>query len=135
MVRALLDTSILIDHLNAVPAARDELGRCTAKAISIVTWMKVMVGAAAKLEEATRSFLDAFDIVHLDQRVAQEAVELRKAHRMKLPDAIVWASARTHGMILVTRNTKDFPGDDPGVHAPYVLRAARPSRRSWERSA
>jgi hypothetical protein len=24
-------------------------------------------------------------------------------------------------MLLVTRNTKDFPDDDPGVRAPYKL--------------
>jgi predicted nucleic acid-binding protein len=121
MVRALFDTNILIDYLNAVPAARDELERYQAKAISIVTWMEVMVGAAAEVEEATRAFLDAFDIVQLDHRVAEEAVALRKAHRMRLPDAVIWASARTHGMMLVTRNTKDFPADDPGVRAPYAL--------------
>jgi len=35
-------------------------------------------------------------------------------------DAIVWASARQHGCLLVTRNTRDFPADNPGVRAPYL---------------
>ena len=40
---------------------------------------------------------------------------------MKLPDAIVWASARRQGRLLVSRNTKDFPAGDPGVRHPYVV--------------
>ena len=38
---------------------------------------------------------------------------------LKLPDAIVWASAQVHGMLLVTRDTKGFPADNPGVRMPY----------------
>ena len=52
-------------------------------------------------------------------RVAREAVEVRKTRRMRLPDAIIWAAARSESALLVTRNTKDFPKDDPGVRVPY----------------
>ena len=45
MVKALFDTNILIDYLNAVPQARAELSLHPDKAISIITWMEVMVGA------------------------------------------------------------------------------------------
>ena len=45
MVKALFDTNILVDYLNAVPEARTELQRYTERAISIITWMEVMVGA------------------------------------------------------------------------------------------
>ena len=45
MVKALFDTNILVDYLNAVPEARTELQRYTEKAVSIITWMEVMVGA------------------------------------------------------------------------------------------
>jgi hypothetical protein len=40
---------------------------------------------------------------------------------MKLPDAIIWASAQANAMLLVTRNTKDFPATDPGVRVPYRI--------------
>jgi hypothetical protein len=122
VVRALFDTNIVIDYLNAVPEARRELDRFDRKAISLVTWMEVMVGAPTDAEPVTRAFLDGFEIVEVDEPVAEEAVRLRRAHRVKLPDAVIWASARVHGMILVTRNTKDFPADDPAVRTPYQLR-------------
>jgi predicted nucleic acid-binding protein len=121
MVNALIDTNILVDYLNAVPQARTELQRYTNRAISIITWMEVMVGAQSDVEAATRSFLNSFDIVVVDEPIAEHAVSLRRIHRIKLPDAVIWATAQAHAMLLVTRNTKDFPSDDPGVRAPYKL--------------
>lgn len=121
MVKALFDTNILVDYLNAVPEARTELQRYTEKAVSIITWMEVMVGADHDLEAATRSFLSGFDVVAVDERVAERAVNLRRSHRIKLADAVIWATAQVHAMLLVTRNIKDFPDGDPGVRAPYKL--------------
>ena len=66
-------------------------------------------------------FLRDFRVVDLTRRVAREAVEIRRSRRIRLPDAIVWASARTESALLVTRNTKDFPKDDPGLRVPYVI--------------
>jgi predicted nucleic acid-binding protein len=121
VVKALFDTNILVDYLNAVPKARTELNRYTEKAISIISWMEVMVGADGDLEAPTRSFLNGFDIVPVDESVAERAVGLRRGHRIKLPDAIIFATAQIHAMLLVTRNTRDFPDDDPGVRIPYRL--------------
>ena len=121
MVKALFDTNILVDYLNAVPGARTELQRYTEKAISIITWMEVMVGADDELQAATSDFLNSFEVIALDERIAERAVGLRRRHRIKLPDAVIWATAQTQAMLLVTRNIKDFPDDDPGVRAPYKL--------------
>ena len=69
MVKALFDTNILVDYLNAVPEARTELQRYTEKAVSIITWMEVMVGADSHLEAATRSFLNGFDVFAVENLV------------------------------------------------------------------
>lgn len=119
MVKALFDTNILIDFLRGVPAARDELGRYESRAISIVTWMEILAGAPMPTDRRTRDFLDGFTLIALDDKVAFRAVTLQRQHRLKLPDAIVWASAQVGGMLLVTRDVKDFPADDPGVRMPY----------------
>jgi len=120
MVKALFDTNILVDFLNAVPEAREELERYDEKAISIVTWMEVMVGADPGVEEATRRFLATFTVIPLAADIAERAIELRRRHRIKLPDAVIWASADIRSMLLVTRNTKDFPAQTPGVRVPYT---------------
>lgn len=119
MVKALFDTNILIDYLNAVPESKRELDRYRDRAISVISWMEVMIGATRKTVAGTRVFLDGFTLLPLSGEVAEHAVELRREHRIKLPDAIVWASARVDDRLLVTRNTKDFPAGEPGVRAPY----------------
>jgi predicted nucleic acid-binding protein len=81
--------------------------------------MEVMVGAPAAADPGTRDFLSGFERVDVDAAVAARAVRLRREHRLKLPDAIVWASAQVREMLVVTRDAKGFPEDDPGVRIPY----------------
>jgi predicted nucleic acid-binding protein len=121
MVKALFDTNILIDYLNAVPQARDELERYETIGISVISWMEVLVGAPSQAEEATRAFLSGFSLIELDNEIAERAVSLRRKHGIKLPDAIIWATADVNSLLLVTRNTKDFGEDVPGLRVPYVL--------------
>jgi len=121
MVKALFDTNILIDYLNGVPQARDEIQLYHDKAISIISWMEVMVGADTRFEQASRAFLGRFQLIELNDRIAACAVVLRRERRIKLPDAIIEASAQVNGMLLVTRNTKDFDAGSPAVRIPYVL--------------
>jgi predicted nucleic acid-binding protein len=120
-VNALFDTNILIDYLNGIDAARIEIARYERAKISTITWMEVMVGATADEEDAVRCFLDRFDRTAVDQAVAERAVALRRRYRIRLPDAVIWASAQTHSALLVTRNTKDFPVDAPEVRVPYQV--------------
>jgi predicted nucleic acid-binding protein len=120
-VRAVFDTNILIDYLNGVSEARTELARFRNRAVSVVSWMEVLVGAAdAEEEKVLRGFLAGFEVLDVDRETAEEAIRLRRARRIRLPDAVIWAAARVSGAMLVTRNTRDFPKDDPGVRVPYV---------------
>ncbi len=121
MVKALLDSNILIDDLLGIDDARREIARYEDAAISIVTWIELLVGATPANIDTVRAYLGSFAMVGVDRDVAEEAAALRRAHRMKLPDAIVWASARVGGRLLVSRNTKDFPAGDPGVRHPYIV--------------
>ena len=117
---ALFDTNILIDYLVGRKAADAELGRYRRRLISIVTVMEVLAGArSAEEEDVIEIFLRDFQVVELTRRVATDAIQLRRAHRVRLPDAIIWASARAESALLVTRNSKDFPRDEPGVRIPY----------------
>lgn len=121
MVGAVFDTNILVDYLNGVEQAKTEFGKYSYRAISLITWMEVMVGATAETEKNLLGFLGGFDSLPIDEAVGPVAVMLRKKHRIKLPDAIVWATAQVNKLILVTRNIKDFPKDEPGVRIPYLL--------------
>lgn len=118
----LLDSCILIDVLAGSVNATEYVRHLRGGAISQITWMEVMVGAVGAEEERTvRALLAAFEVVPLDDSVAEEAVLLRRARRLKLPDAIIFATARVHGRDLATRNTRDFTEGEPGVIVPYRL--------------
>jgi len=113
-------TNILIDYLNGVEASKKELARYRERLISIVTWMEILAGAHDEAEaDVIEMFLRDFRIVEITRRIAREAMGIRRARRSRLPDALIWASARSESALLVTRNTKDFPKDDPGIRVPY----------------
>lgn len=121
-MRAIIDSDVLIDYLQGVEAARVELARYPKREISILSWMEVLAGAdTAKEEQDCRRFLSTFTIHPLSVEVAAEAVKLRRKFRLRLPDAIIWATAKTQSCLLVTRNTKDFPPSEPGVRVPYAV--------------
>jgi predicted nucleic acid-binding protein len=121
-VKAVFDTNILVDYLNGIDAARAEIDGFRDRYISIVTWMEVLAGARSEEEEdVIDMFLRDFRVVDVSRRVAREAIALRKARRVRLPDAVIWATARVESALLVTRNTKDFPTADPGVRVPYAV--------------
>lgn len=48
-------------------------------------------------------------------------MEIRQAHGLKVPDAIILATARCHGLTLATRNVRDFPLSLEAVVHPYSL--------------
>lgn len=119
-VKALFDTNILIDYLNGSAAARSELDRYRERLISTITWMEVLAGARTEAEEdVIEMFLRDFTLVEVSRPVARAAVALRREHRLRLPDAVIWASAQHESALLISRNTKDFPRDEPGVRVPY----------------
>ena len=118
---AVFDTNIVIDALNGVTQADDEYSRYERVLISRITWMEVLVGAEGDDAEL-RDFLEThFDIVPLDVTVAENAVQLRREHHIRLPDAIIWGTAKTHNAVLITRNTKDFDPNWEGIRLPYKL--------------
>lgn len=121
-MKALLDTGILIDYLAGAEPARELLDGHRDAAVSLVTRMEVLVGARDESDAVLlRGFLRGFEVLPIDGAVAEMAVELRRGHPVRLPDAIVWATARVHGRVLVTRNARDFPAGSDGVLVPYRL--------------
>ena len=128
-MKAVIDSDILIDFLQGIPAAKKELGLYSDRCISLISWMEVMSGADTVEEERQcRGFLMQFRVVAIRPEIAEQAVLLRRTHHLKLPDAIIWATAQQEGYILVTRNTKDFSPKTPGIRIPYKLSARSVNR-------
>jgi len=120
-LKALFDTNILIDYLNGVAEAKAELEYYPEHYLSIISYMEILAGAKNDEEKGRlEAFLGNFRLIPLNRNVARKAVEIRSAHKLKIPDATIWASASIESAILVTRDQKDFP-EHPSIRVPYVL--------------
>jgi predicted nucleic acid-binding protein len=53
--------------------------------------------------------------------VAERAFPLSRRGRIKLPDAILQATAEVAVRVLIARNTRDFPSGTLRVRIPYTL--------------
>ncbi len=109
-----IDTNILIYYLNqqlpeSVKAAVDKsiLSGCT---ISIITRIEVL-GWQGHTEQsliAARALLSLFEEISLNQAIADCCIEIRKTYKIKLPDAIIAATALVQKQALMSRNEDDF---------------------------
>jgi len=121
-----LDANIVIDALLNHAPAQTEMRRITesgaAMWISRMAWVEVLSkGSDALVTDALR-FLGRFGMDEIDAEIALRAAALRRERpRLKSPDAIILATAQTRGRILITRNTRDFPAELPGIRIPYTL--------------
>ena len=121
-MKAVFDTNILIDYLNGIEAARTELAHYATRQISVISFIEVLVGAKSTAEEnAIRGFLGTLEILNLSAEIANQTIEIRKKYRLKIPDAMVYATARTQGCILVSRNGKELKQEWPDIRIPYQL--------------
>lgn len=59
-------------------------------------------GLEATEEDRMKALLGAVTVIDLDEAVEQQAIVLRRRLRLKPPDAIVAATAKVHGLELLT---------------------------------
>jgi predicted nucleic acid-binding protein len=110
----LLDTNTIIYYLKGAlhEKAMQQLHTIVDEQplISVITKLELLGFNAATVEEQTITeiFIDASLIFNLDEAVIIQTIELRKQYRIKLPDAIIAATAIVYNLILVTHNTTDF---------------------------
>lgn len=109
-----IDTNILIYYLNQqlpelVKAQVDKaiLSGCT---ISIITRIEVLgwQGHTKQSLIAARALLSLFEEINLNQAIADCCIELRTTYKIKLPDAIIAATALVQKQTILSRNEDDF---------------------------
>jgi hypothetical protein len=65
-------------------------------------------GATIEEQNVTETFIDAALVFSLNDAVINKTIALRKQLRIKLPDAIIAATAIVYDLTVITRNTGDF---------------------------
>lgn len=80
--------------------------------ISGITFMETLGYAFSDPVERTETeaMLSILFRLPISESIVQKVIEIRQSRRIKLPDAIIAATALVHGCILVTRNISDFAG-------------------------
>ncbi len=116
------DSTILIDHLNRGEPATSLIAHYDGRAISAIVWMEVLTGDLdTPKEKMVRQLLATFHKVEISFTIQERAARIRKYKRLKLPDAIIYATAEEYGARLITRNDKDFDASDTRIQIPYRL--------------
>jgi predicted nucleic acid-binding protein len=99
----LLDTDVLVEHLRG--ARRLEVDGDPA--YSVVTRTELFAGRASQ-EPALVRLLAPFRELSVEREIAERAGRLRREHGVRIADALIAATALVHGLVLMTRNVRDF---------------------------
>lgn len=89
--------------------------------MSRIVWTEILAGEPVHRRSELQQLMAPFEVIDVDARIAAAAADIRHRTRMKLMDAFILATAQVNGAILITRNTKDFPANMPGIRVPYTL--------------
>lgn len=110
-MQCLFDSNILIYPLNGELNEKGtnllEEALTDEGAYSVISKIELL-GFAQSDEAQGRKLLSYLLEIPLNSEIAEQTIQIRKAYKIKLPDAIIAATALINGFMVVSRNKKDF---------------------------
>ncbi len=78
--------------------------------LSVITKIELLGFAFSDTDKFldTQSFVNDSVVIGLSEQTVEQTIELRRAYKIKLPDAIIAATAMVFDLTLISRNDKDF---------------------------
>lgn len=121
---ALLDTNIIILISKQKIDPTQLLEKYDAFYVSVVTYMEVYGYEFEKPSEKALidDLFEALEVVHINLEIANRVIEYRKnkVRKIKLPDAIILATAQVMHADLITADRDDFKDIDDTVIIPVL---------------
>lgn len=74
---------------------------------SVITRAELFAGRSAD-EDVVHLLLDPFAELPVERAIAERGGRLRRDLGLRLPDALIAATALEHGLSILTRNVRDF---------------------------
>ena len=108
----LLDTNVIIDYCNArLPVNAKELLQNIEPRISVITSVELF--SSEKITEKELLKLKQFVSIstvysNITPDIVIRTISIRQLYKIKLPDALIAATALQYNLTLITRNTDDF---------------------------
>lgn len=113
--RYLVDSNAIIDFCNGkLPTNGRNFMMGVSPEISIVTNIELFATKNISQEEykLLEKFV-AFSVKHdINKDLIDTTIMIRQTYKIKLPDAIIAATALVYNLTLISRNSKDFDGID-----------------------
>jgi len=114
-MRWLLDSNVIIDALAGLPHGVRVLQTARTRPDVVVVYSAItrieVLGFPSLTEPeevAVRRLLNEFEELAVTAAVIERTIQIRKLVRIKIPDALIAASADLAGALVVTRNMSDF---------------------------
>ena len=120
----LIDTNVLIDiQMNRLSKkGLDFLAKVINEnfIISFITQIEYL--GYKDVSKSSEEFISLADVIEIDKHIILICIDLRKNYKIKLPDALIAATALARNLVLVTNNEKDFASiQNLSVINPYSL--------------
>jgi predicted nucleic acid-binding protein len=69
-----------------------------------------LLGFISPLRVKIREFVEVSNVYDLDEAIIIQTIALRRQRKIKIPDAIIAATALVYDLTLITHNISDFEG-------------------------
>ena len=106
----LIDTNVILDFLGGKLPAKSEyiLSEIIDDQINLSAINKIELLGFSNVEQVIIDLVSFAVIYHIDDEVIDKTIELRKKYKIKLPDAIIAATAIVNDFALISHNFRDF---------------------------